>query len=171
MPITAGTLSQFHNDVFIETGVFMGDGIAAALDAGFMHVWSVEVAPTYYQHARRRFEGDPRVEVFLGSSLDRLPELLAGLTVHATFWLDSHYCGRPTGGAWACPLLGELALIGQHPIKTHTILIDDRHLQGLDLPAEESWYDMLRKINPDYRFSLAPSAAVDLGLDIVVAQP
>ena len=169
MPITSETLAQFLNPALVETGTFLGDGTQAALDAGFEHVYSIELYPALHANALHRFAGEPRVTLFGGPSVQWLPEVLAKLSAPATFWLDSHYCGGPTAGAWACPLLHELDLIARHPIKTHTILIDDRHLFGLDVPSETAIRALLQTVNPDYHIQLLPSAATELGLDILAA--
>ena len=169
MPITSATLAQFLNPTLVETGTFLGDGTQAALDAGFKHVFSIELYPDLHARALRRFANESRVTLLGGASVERLPEVLSLLSEPATFWLDAHYCGGPTAGAWACPLLHELDLIARHPIKTHTILIDDRHLFGLDVPSETAIRALLRTVNPRYHIDLLPSAATELGLDILAA--
>ena len=61
----------------------------------------------------------------------------------------------------SAPLLDELIAIAKHPIKTHTILIDDRRLIGtVDLACpgwaeltEELVIEAIMAINPEYEIS------------------
>lgn len=171
MPITAQTLKRFVRPVLVETGTFQGDGTAAALEAGFPLVHTVEIYPPLYYHAIDRFRDDDRVRCYQGSSIEHLPSILSSINEPVTFWLDSHYCGGATGGAWDTPLVGELRQIAQHQIKTHIILIDDVHLFGLDLPGLVEIQARLIDINRDYLISYAQSAEPSLGLDILIAMP
>lgn len=101
-----------------------------------------------------------------------------------TFWLDAHDDQETTdrGGQHdapkkPCPLLEELAAIARHPLRTHTILIDDwgcfapgfthsKHTWFAGIHAEEV-RECLQKINPDYRIFTIDGLRKD---DILVAQ-
>jgi hypothetical protein len=162
MPITAETLKKYkRGDIFVETGCLLGDGVQAALDAGFSKVITVELVPSCAARARTRFEGLP-VTVVEGDTVAVLPTVLAELGEPATIWLDAH----PGDSS---PVLEELAAIAKHPIKTHTILIDDRRLMGTDWPnvSERQVHDALRKVNPEYLLSYADGFVM---FDIIVAQ-
>lgn len=169
MPITAETLTHYLNPILIETGTFRCGGTTAALEAGFKQVHTVEIYPALYHNAVEIFADKPHVTPYLGSSVERLPEILNGINEPVTFFLDAHYCGGATGGAWACPLMGELELIAQHHIKSHTVLIDDLHLCNLDIPSIEHILESLRVINPKYTYALLPSAEPHLEWDILAA--
>ena|SRR5579871_5668063 len=171
MPISSESLKQYLSSSFIETGTFLGDGTQAALDAGFPKIYTVEIYPDLYRAACDRFRGNERVELFEGSSIDRLQEILPMLNDQSTFYLDAHTCGGATGGAWNTPLVGELRLIATHPLKNHIILIDDVHLFGLDLPGMPEVMMRLAHINPAYTFALIPSGDPTLGPDILAALP
>lgn len=67
---------RHKNDVFIETGSYVGDGIQQALEAGFSEIISIELSDKYYQHSKKRFESNPNVKVILGDSFKVLPELI-----------------------------------------------------------------------------------------------
>lgn len=132
MPLTPGLLSKYPNPVFIETGSFVGDGIQAALDAGFEHVYSIELSEKFYNRCVKRFAHDARVVLYRGDSTEVLPRLLASINPNApiTFWLDGHYSeGETARGAKECPLLEELTEIfrtrGFGSQAQDTILIDD----------------------------------------------
>lgn len=172
MPATRETFARHPNPVLIETGTYGGDGVAAALAAGFSDVRSVELSPQLHQAAAARFAGDGRVRLWLGHSAERLPEMLAGVVTPATFWLDAHYSGGSTAGSEdACPLLAELAAIAAHPIKTHTILIDDVRQLGREMPVTiDQAKAALLAINPGYILAREQSGFPELGLDILVAR-
>ena len=126
MPANPTLFAKYLNPLFIETGSYIGDGIGAALAAGFTKIISIELSPTLVLTCRLRFVFDERVRILCGDSTICLPEVLAGVTVPVTFWLDGHYSSGDTGrGAKISPLMEELAAIAAHPVKTHTILIDD----------------------------------------------
>ena len=116
----------YINPVFIETGSYVGEGIQGALNSGFQKVISIEIAEYYHQWCLKRFKGDGRVALHLGNSTDVLPFVIGEITDKCTFWLDAHFCGGYTKfGPKRIPILEEIAIIGAHPIKGHTILIDD----------------------------------------------
>jgi hypothetical protein len=173
VPATREVFERHPNLVLVETGTYLGDAIAAALKAGFAEVRSVELSPQLHDDAVARFAGDDRVQLWLGHSAARLPEMLAGVVTPATFWLDAHYSGGFTAGdADGCPLLAELAAIAAHPIKTHTILIDDIRQFGREMPVtSEEARAALLAINPDYAIALEESGDPCLGLDILAARP
>jgi hypothetical protein len=172
MPANAETFARHLNAVLVETGTWRGTGVEAALAAGFSDVRSVELSPRYHEISSGLFAGDSRVRLWLGDSVERLPEMVADVTTPITFWLDAHHSGGDTAGsAEICPLLAELAAISAHPIKTHTILIDDVRLFGREMPVTVKQVEAaLRAINPGYIITREPSAAPELGLDILLAR-
>lgn len=145
MPIKFEALAQFPNHYFIETGTYNGEAVHMALDAGFKNIRSVELSPSHYQTCLEKFRGRSEIRLWLGESADCLPDMIADCDKPATFWLDAHYSqGDTVKGRNDPPLSEELMAISKHPIKTHTILIDD-HLGPTVLP-------LLQTINPNYRF-------------------
>lgn len=104
---------------FVETGTHLGHGVQYALDHGFEQVLSCEFMPERHQHCMERFTSYDNVSLFLGTSLDSIPQMLEQIDAKACFWLDAHDEG---GGV---PTFEELELIKSHPIKDHTIIIDD----------------------------------------------
>ena len=152
-------LRKYPNEVFVETGTYEGGGVAAALEAGFPRVYSIEISPRYYAIACQHFEGDPRVNLFFGDSAVRLREILEEVKVPATFWIDAHL---PQDGAHHLPIWGnnpvlfELVAIAQHPVKTHTIILDDLNDYGTPLHDNitvEQLKAQCLAINPAYQFT------------------
>ncbi len=143
--------------LFVETGTAGGGGIIIALYLGFSEVYTVELDPTIYDLAQRRFLKKKNVHLYLDDSANGLEMILPLVKEPVLFWLDAHYCGENTQDEFErCPILRELAVIATHPIKTHTILIDDVRLFGTPLFDNISItevIDMLKTINPDYEIS------------------
>ncbi len=149
-------LAKYVNPVFVETGTYKGGGIAAALAAGFSKVYSIEVSEEFYNNAVQRFKPEIEqgiVEIILGDSLSCLPEVINKIDKKITFWLDAHTT-LGYEGEKSCPLYEELEAISHHPIKDHTILIDD-----LRLLSQEGWgisinqlkvIEIIQKINSNY---------------------
>lgn len=164
--ITPEQLSKYPNPIFIESGTFLGDGTKAALQAGFSEVHTIELSYKYYEKARRTFRGEPRVRLHFGESPIVLQKLLPTLQTTATFWLDAHFSGGITAyGEILNPVLYELELISQHPIKTHTILVGELHL--LKEGELEKVIEGIRAINPKYEISYEDGVQVK---DILVAK-
>jgi hypothetical protein len=160
-----------YNPIFVETGSYVGDGIKNAIFAGFESIHSIELADKHYNYCKALFKYNNAVQLHHGDSVDVLPKILSNLTQPATFWLDAHYSGGDTTFQGSLtPLMRELELIKNHPIKTHTILIDDLREWSRDLPAIGFGLEDIKKkileINPDYSFSFADGHTSN---DILVA--
>lgn len=153
--ITTSEVFRTHQKrVFIESGSYRGDGIQNALDAGFEEIYSIELAPHLYQHCCKRFAGNKHVHLYFGDSSQVLKTILDEINEPVTFWLDGHYSwGDTAKGNSNTPILNELAIIADHHINTHTILIDDVRQFGemeFDFIDENTITQMLLTINPDY---------------------
>jgi len=175
VPLTRHLLRKYRNGYFVETGTYIGDGVRAALAARFSHIASIEIVEELFQSNKAAFRENGNVHLFLGSSEAVLGKVIRRIKDPITFWLDAHYSGGTTGkGLSRAPVVDELKIIGKHPVKKHTILIDDLRLFGKnyllydDLRAlseterEEMLFEnievkdlqnMIRNINPDYRFA------------------
>ena len=158
-------LTQHPNEIFVETGTYIGNGIKTALQAGFTKCYSIEIHEYLYKNAVKRFEKEiaqGNVELLFGNSETLFQTIIDRLDRPVTFWLDAHISSQ-YGEKLAknCPILEELAAIKTHHIKTHTILIDD--LNCFDSPMHDNINidlvgDALREINPDYKFKLVDAA-------------
>jgi hypothetical protein len=123
MPVTADVLRKYPNPAFIETGAYEGDGVQAALSAGFEIVCTIELLTERARNVLRRFHGCP-VRVLLGDSAEILPWVLRDVP-RATVWLDAHDSTGEILTGDKYPLKRELeCLVGTR----HTILIDDVRL-------------------------------------------
>lgn len=167
---------KYPNEIFVETGSLVGDGIQKALDAGFKKVISYEVDTENYKKCVERFKGDNRVILHFRSSANMI---LEELDRPCTFWLDGHHSGGGTSYDPDCyyPLLRELDQIKELVQKTgiiHTVLIDDRRLMrktDVNTPdsigvSETEVLLKLLSINPNYRFFYEDKYGQD---DVIVA--
>ena len=172
VPITAAQLAKYRRRVFVETGTWRGDGVQAALDAGFELVYSIELGRPQYERAARRFAGRSQVKLFWGDSANVLSILLARIAEPVTIWLDAHYACHDTalGDDWT-PLLRELQVLGSARLRTHTLLIDDMRCWHKKNPVIgfglEEILAAIRRINPAYTFTREDGVEPN---DILVAQ-
>ena len=143
-----------------------------ALEVGFAEIYSIELAPQYYQHCVQRFAAYPNVRILQGDSAELLPKILEHIDAPATFWLDGHYMWIDTArGKTNSPILAELESIRQHGIKTHTIMIDDVRQFGtihFDFIELDDITQKIQEINPNYKFSFGAGLIPN---DILIAEP
>jgi hypothetical protein len=167
----SNTFQKFPNEYFVETGTYLGEGVLLALNAGFKHVYSIELSPDLYKNCLKKFQNSSRVKLFLGSSENLLENVIRNINKPITFWLDAHYSGGNTAkGIEFSPIMKELEIIKNHPIKTHTILIDDVRCmggQGFDFVTLDQIINKILEINPKYKISFESGFIED---DILVAQ-
>jgi len=132
MPITSEILKQFtYNRIFVETGTGLGAGVQAALEAGFEQIISMEFYKRTYARASAKFRNEPKVVLIEADSSVHLTSIIEHINEPTTFFLDAHFIRTPDTPKCEgnpCPVLQEIVQITHHPIKTHTILIDDRRL-------------------------------------------
>jgi hypothetical protein len=152
------------NKVFLETGSFLGDGITEAFHAGYRKIVSIELSDYYYNHCKNLFKDQSSfIRLFHGDSGKILGDIILKIPEPITFWLDGHYSGSvghglpdTAKGDADCPLFEELKHISKHPIKSHTILIDDVAEGKLwDGYSLEKIMVKILEINPNYKFDLA----------------
>jgi len=141
-----------HPRVFIETGTYYGDTVAAIKDM-YTSVISIEVDEAFYKKACIRFATDKNVRIVLGDCASELPAILSGLQEPAVFWLDGHYSGGETGkGEIEDPILISLNQIASHPVKEHVIFVDDaRTFDGREgRPDISDVFNFIKKIDSRY---------------------
>lgn len=157
-------LKKYSNNVFLETGSNMGEGIQIAIDAGFKRIISFDIEEKYVNICKNRFISNNSVQVFLGDSGTDIYKFISDINESITFWLDGH-------GYYSVPLLNELEQINKHHLKNHTILIDDVRMFSNDLwnnLSQESVLNKIKQINDKYIFSYEDS--FNAKNDILVAK-
>lgn len=159
MPAYTGLFDPFPNRCFIETGTYYGDGVTVAQNSGkFSEYYSIEFGEQYYEYSVEKYRDDATVHLYFGDSAVELPKMLRHIDTPATFWLDAHgytyFNAKPLKADACFPLLSEIAAIAAHPIKTHTILIDDMRMFGDEAfgqVTKQQVVDAIMSINPMYR--------------------
>ncbi len=172
--IGPGGFHAFKNQYFVETGTFGGDGIKKALQAGFKNIRSIEINHRLAKEAQFNFKKNTNIVIREGDSSTQLFDMIKDIKQPITFWLDGHVYPPRTDGGKNCPLIEELEQIKRHPIKTHTILIDDMHCCNtifFDNLTREDLIAKIHEINPDYQIRYVPGGNVgEYPANVMVAQ-
>ena len=107
---------------------------------GFEEVISIEILPEFYEGCVERFKDNNKIHLFLGDSNERMEEMLELIKEPSLIFLDGHFNNGD-------PLWKELEILKNHPIKTHTIIVDDMpNYYGNGEKVKEK----LLEINPNY---------------------
>jgi len=129
--------------IFFETGTHQGDSVRDAIRLGYEKIISVEILPELQSVNQEYFKDYPQVHLYTGDSNQLITEMLTLVDSPALFWLDGHF-------EHGMPVWAELEAIKNHPIKTHTIIIDDI---GLLYPNDQDQLKQkILEINPAYQF-------------------
>jgi len=142
--------------VFVETGTFYGDMLAAVRD-DFERLYSIELSPRLAERARRRFAGDSEVSILEGDSGELLGPLLRSVASPAVLWLDGHFSGRLTArGVTDTPIVRELEAVFEVGTTDDVLLIDDMRAFGKDpaYPEVEELRALLRARRPRWRVTV-----------------
>lgn len=124
--LESNIFKKYPNGVFVETGTYIGDSVQYAIEAGFSRIISIELSEKYYQLSKERFKNNDNVTIIHGDSGSCLWDAIKDIDEPITFWLDGHFSKGDTAiGDFCSPIMLELSHIAAHPIRTHTILIDD----------------------------------------------
>jgi len=143
---------NFANYYFVETGTSLGKGVIMALKANFSEIHSIEIDPVRAKKATSHFERLKQVHIWCGDSGLILKDVIKDMDKPITFWLDGHRFPQ-NDGKKNTALVAELDQIKQHPIKIHTIIIDDMHYCGteyFDFVTKEQIVQKIYEINPHY---------------------
>lgn len=118
---------NYSINIFIETGTYLGDTVNAVKKM-FKEIYSIELNKGLHLKAKQKFIKYKHINVILGDSSEKLPEILSNMNNPCLFWLDAHYSGSNTSKTnLQTPIIRELHSILNHPNKNHIILIDDAH--------------------------------------------
>ena len=169
--------SKYLNNYFVETGTYQGLGVSLALEAGFKYIRSVELSDSLYMECLEKFKNYLNVKLYHGNSSEKLWEMISDIHEPITFWLDAHYSDSTTAkGPEFSAVMKELEIIKKHPIKSHTILIDDVRDMGtpyFDFVAKEHVIEKILEINPNYKISYENGSVSDNNIlynDVLVAR-
>lgn len=129
LPTTYNLLARYPNPVYVETGIWRGDSIQQALDAGFNRVIGIDNDPGCIEFCKSRFDNNPAIELLCGESPQCLADVIKGIYEPITFLLDAHwqFIEGTDPGPNPFPLLDEIRAIGKRR-QLDTIIIDDWHI-------------------------------------------
>ena len=150
---------KFKIHTFVETGTYYGDMIDAVQNK-FIKIYSIELDNNLFQLAQKKYAKFPHIKIINGDSAKKIKDVLAEVNEPCLFWLDGHYSGPGTAkGSLETPLLKELSLILESPIKNHVILIDDAREFGTgDYPVTADLQKMVANY-PAYAFEIKGDSA------------
>ncbi len=169
--MTSEGFERFLNYYFVETGTNSGGGVKLALRANFSEIHSIEIDNNLATNAQIMFKNFNNIHIWIGDSGSILWNVIKDMNKPITFWLDGHNSsGILLAKGKNTPILNELDQIKLHPIKTHTIIIDDVRLFGsaeFDFITKEQVIQKILGINPHYVITYVNGT---YGGDIMVAQ-
>ena len=111
----------------VEGGTYLG-GTALSLSKEFQTVYTIEKSDVMFEKARNNIGEKTNITLLRGDTRDHLQLLVSDID-NVLFWLDAHWSGGETYGEQdECPLLKELDIIFNSPMKNFAILIDDARL-------------------------------------------
>lgn len=177
LPPGKNLLAEHLNPYYVETGIWRSDSLAMAMEAGFKKIIGIDISPEFIQFAKDRFDLQnfplPGLQLIQGDSAECLWDAIKDIDQPITFFLDSHFSlleGEEKGKN-PFPLLDELCQIDRHPIKTHTIIIDD--FLYMTHPDITIWtragiIKALDFINPNYKINLVANPVIN---NLLIATP
>ena len=155
-------MENYPAKYFIETGSYMGGGIAEAFHMGFEYIISIEIDEIYYNACKRNFKRD-NLTLIHGDSGEELGKVLKDIDEKAVIFLDAHSDEYN-------PILKELEAIKECGFKEHTIMIDDKRSFAKGIWPEITVSLLIQKlyeINPEYNITYEDSN--NAREDIIVA--
>lgn len=174
MPI----LREFPNPYYVETGVYRGDSIQQALDAGcFKNIVGLEIDYEMVMFCRNRFDlyqrQRPELRLYECDTASELGDQVKHIPESITFLLDAHWqmhAGTDPGKN-PFPLMKELEQIADVRKGKDTIIIDD--FLYLTHPQVTGWskddvINAIRKINKKYAVRLTSNPIVG---NLLIAVP
>lgn len=161
--VADGVLEKYKNRIFVNTGIRSCVAIARALNADFIEIYALEndkvlvehskyVIPIYINEKPRKLKN---YQVFHGDSKTDLKKLIDAIPESITFLLSS-FLPDIDHPEQINNVLYELEQIKDHPIKTHTILIEYIQYAGsslFDHVTLEEIKTKILEINPLYQFT------------------
>lgn len=175
LPPNRNLLKEYLNPVYVETGIWRGDSIQQAIDAGFKIIVGIDNDQESIDFCKSRFNirderGIKDKFLWTGDSASTLHAVFKSGTVNdvdITFYLDAHWqlLDGTERGAHPFPLLDELQVIKEHRRdKKDTIIIDD--LLYLTHPDITGWtkeriMEAVTAINWRYQFKCIANPVIN----------
>lgn len=160
---------------FVEAGTYLGETVAQAVQSGlFDTIYSIELSSQLARAAKEKFRSVNNVEIIEGDSSVVFPALLKFIEGRAMFWLDAHWSkGFTALGPKVSSVTDELEALAHHPVKNHTIMIDDMRYMTLDEgyfgATKDQLIELIKRINPEYKIEFIEPLR-DLGPQVLLAR-
>lgn len=166
---TRNLFKEYKNKYFVETGTHRGDAIQLAIEAKFEFIRSIDIDSSARDFCVHRFDLENNrwwnIDLMTGDSAHALWLMIEDITEPITFWLDAHWqmFENTEPGSNPFPLLDEIQQISEHPVKNHTIMIDDMlimqwNIVGYDIGLIKT---RIEYINPKYEFKMFANPVVN----------
>lgn len=150
-------IRKYRPAVFIETGTYHGRMVYAVMPH-VETIYSIELDPTHFANAKRRFAGYRNIHILQGQSGEVLPGVLQEIREPCLFWLDAHWSGGSTArGELETPIVQEMRCVLAHPLAArHVVLIDDApcFTGKNDYPTLETLRELVLDLHPDWVFEV-----------------
>lgn len=158
-------LNYYPNTVFINTGIGASENFSCAIRAGFPIILLVEKNKVLFNHfndvAQRKTDYHntkkllKKYDAFNLNAAFDLDKIINSYNEPITFLLGSTIPEYGTEYNNDSHILMELHHIKNHPVKTHTILVDYIHHAGTEhfhfVTLDQIQHELL-SINPSYKF-------------------
>lgn len=182
LPQTYNLLAQHMNPLYVETGIYRGDGLQQAIDANFEYKFGMDIDESCIDFCRHRFDLNryPRTDVML-YPMDTATGLGPWLTsinnfypdAAITFFLDAHWqmLEGTEGGDNPFPLLAELRHIAaKRHGRNDTIIIDDMLIMQNNIVGYNASdiANHLALINPNFKIKRVANPVIN---GILIATP
>lgn len=160
--VAHGVLEKYKKgNTFICVGIGPCVSLARAFNAKFVHMHALDEDEVFVEHAKVIFpssfgiKASRNYHIYQGG-IDKLQEIMSDIAEPVTIFLGSHH--PEIDYVKANTVLNELEAIKNHPINTHTILIDYIQYADTELFGNVSLDDVKNKlleINKKYSFAFA----------------
>lgn len=172
MPISRQELGWFlhHTTTFVECGSAGGQGIQAALEAGYSQIHSVDINPACVQECIQLYKNYPNVFITHGDCGQWLETTLNQLNKPCAIYMDANGWAQETES----PYHASIRALKRHGRKDHIVVVDDMNhnnssragmmqdlRRSLNSDSDQDVIKQLVTVNPNYYLYLEDSHSVD----------
>lgn len=158
--VSHGVLEKYkQNDIFVCVGIYSCVSLARAINAKYAELLGIDESQVLVDHARAIFPKDfnrtiTNYHIYHGG-MSEFRNIIFTINKPMTIFLGNHF--PSIDEVRSNTILQELDVLKEHPVKTHTVLIDYVNYAGTDAFGGVSLNEIksrLLEINGNYRFSL-----------------
>ena len=172
MPISKQELSWFlhYSHTFVECGSAGGQGIQAAIEAGYSEIYSVDINQYCVDECKTRFKNITHVSIACEDCGQWLETTLNQLNKPCAIYMDANGWAQETES----PYHASIRALKRHGRKDHIVVVDDMNhnnssraemmrdvRRSLSEGSDQDITKQLVSVNPDYYLYLEDSHSVD----------